>query len=65
MSLRNFHIAFISVATLFFWGFAAWCLLVMGLPEMFKPMGWISIVFGFGMLIYGICFLKKTKSLIL
>jgi hypothetical protein len=65
MSLKNFHIAFITVSTLFFWGFAAWCLLVIGLPDMFKPMGWISVACGFGMLIYGIRFLKKTKALIL
>ena len=65
MSLKNFHIAFVTVATLFFWGFAAWCLLVSLLPDMFLPMGWISLVCGFVMLIYGIKFLKKTKAMIL
>lgn len=65
MSLRIFHIAFITISTLFFWGLAAWCLLVVGLPEMFKFMGWISIVCGFAMLIYGIRFFKKTKALVL
>ncbi len=65
MSLRTFHIAFITVSTLFFWGFAAWCLLVTGLPEMFVAMGWASAVCGLGMLVYGIRFLKKTKALVL
>ncbi len=65
MSLRAFHIAFITISTLFFGGFAAWCLLVTGLPEMFKVMGWGSVVCAFGMLVYGIRFLKKTKTLVL
>ena len=65
MSLKSFHITFITVSTLFFWGFAAWCLLLAGLPQMFVIMGWISVAFGFGMIYYGIRFLKKTKSLVL
>lgn len=65
MSLKHFHIAFITVSTFFFWGLAAWCLLVTGLPETFQLMGWISLLCGFAMLIYGIRFLKKTKALIL
>jgi len=65
MSLKHFHIAFVTISMLFFWGFAAWCLLLVGLPEMFKPMGWISVALGFVMLIYGIRFLKKTKALVL
>ena len=65
MSLKHFHIAFITVSTLFFWGFAAWCMLVSRLPEMFLSMGWISLVCGFVMLTYGIKFMKKTKALIL
>jgi hypothetical protein len=64
MSLKNFHIAFIAVTVLFFSGFAAWCLLVPGLPTMFVAMGWGSIAFGVGMLIYGIRFLKKAGTII-
>lgn len=65
MSLKHFHIGFITISTLFFWGFAAWCLLMTGLPEMFEFMGWVSLACGFGMLVYGIRFLKKTKALVL
>ncbi|NLT70722.1 MAG: hypothetical protein GXX91_08505 [Verrucomicrobiaceae bacterium] len=65
MSLRTFHIAFITVSTFFFGGFAAWCLLVTGLPGMFKVMGWGSALCGVAMLVYGIRFLKKTKTLVL
>lgn len=63
MSLKNFHIAFITVCTLFFAGLGAWCLLTDMLPEYLRVMGWLSIVCGVLMLIYGIRFLKKTKYL--
>lgn len=64
MSLKNFHIAFVTVCTLFFAGLGAWCLLMEGLPAMFAPMGWLSLACGVAMLIYGIRFLKKTRQLI-
>lgn len=64
MSLKHFHIAFITVTVFFFLGFAAWCLLIPGLPGMFQVMGWLSITFGIGMLAYGVSFLKKTRSII-
>ncbi len=64
MSLKHFHIAFIAVSALFFVGFAAWCLLVPGLPDMFYWMGWISLFCGAAILIYGAKFLKKIKTLI-
>jgi len=64
MSLKNFHIAFVSITVLFFSGLAAWCLLVNGLPDLYRIMGWISVVCAVGMLVYGILFLKKTRNLI-
>jgi hypothetical protein len=64
MSLKHFHIAFITVCTLFFAGLGAWCLLMDGLPAMFALMGWLSLGCGVAMLIYGIRFLKKTRTLI-
>lgn len=64
MSLKHFHIAFIAVTVLFFSGFAAWCLLVPGLPKMYLVLGWGSIVCAVGMLIYGIRFFKKAASII-
>lgn len=64
MSLKNFHIAFIIIVVFSAWGFAAWCLLFPELPSMFQIMGWTSLVGGFAALIYGIRFLKKSKSVI-
>jgi len=65
MSLKHFHIAFITVCTLFFAGLGAWCLLVEALPGMYRAMGWISLLCGAALLFYGVRFLKKTKSLVL
>lgn len=65
MSLKNFHIAFITICVLFTGGFSAWCLLVPGLPSMFVTMGWISAAGGLFLLIYGIRFLKKAKNVII
>ena len=64
MSLKHFHIAFITIVVLGSWLFGAWCLLSRGLPPMFTIMGWASIVGGFGLLIYGIRFLKKIRNVI-
>ena len=64
MSLKHFHIAFVTITVLFFAGLAAWCLLVTGLPEMYRIMGWISAVCAVGMFVYGILFLKKVRTLI-
>ncbi len=65
MSLKNFHIAFITVSVLFFGGLGAWCLLVDGLPQGLRAMGWISLLCGVAMLVYGLRFLKKMKHLVL
>ena len=64
MSLKKFHIAFIIVCLIFTWGFAAWWLFIPGLPGMFTAMGWISAFGGLLLFIYGIRFLKKSKSVI-
>lgn len=64
MSLKNFHIAFITITVLSAWAFAAWCLLFPDLPFRFEVMGWGSLLGGIGLLVYGIRFLKKTKDVI-
>jgi len=64
MSLKLFHIAFITICLLSAWGFAAWCLLRGGLPAMFEVMGWLSAVGGLLLLVYGIRFLRKSKNVI-
>ena len=64
MSLKHFHIAFITVCTLFFAGLGAWCLLMDGLPPMFVVMGWLSLACGAAMLVYGVRFLKKVRRIV-
>ena len=64
MSLKYFHIGFIGFCTVFSLGFGAWCLLANGLPSMFNVMGWLSVIGGVSLLIYGIRFLKKSKDVI-
>lgn len=64
MSLKHFHIGFITISVLSAAGFAAWCLLTPNLPGMFEVMGWLSVIGAIGLLIYGIRFYKKAKSVI-
>ena len=65
MSLKLFHVPFVVICVLFAWGFGAWCLLLPGLPEMFQWMGWASVAGGAVLLVYGVRFLKKMKSVII
>ncbi len=64
MSLKHFHIAFVTICTLFFGGLGAWCLLFEGLPFGIRVMGWISLVCAVVMLVYGIRFFKKIRTLV-
>jgi len=64
MSLKHFHVAFVTVCTFFFSVLGAWCLLVDALPDMYRIMGWLSLACGVAMVVYGIRFLRKTRTLI-
>ncbi len=63
MSLKNFHIAFITVCTLFFGGLGALCLMLDDLPGMLRVLGWVSVACGLVMFVYGLRFLKKIRTL--
>lgn len=65
MSLKLFHILFILISGLTTLLFGLWAVLVNGLPDGFKLMGWISLSGTFLLVIYGIRFLKKSKSIII
>jgi hypothetical protein len=65
MSLKYFHIIFIVLSVLTTGGFGLWALLVNGLPDGFKLMGIVSLLGGVSLFIYGIKFLKKSKSIII
>ncbi len=64
MSLKHFHIAFISICTLTAWGFGAWTFLTMGLPDSFRILGGLSVLGGIALLIYGVKFYHKAKNII-
>jgi hypothetical protein len=66
MSLKAFHIVFISAAVLLAFGFGAWLLKAYFSAE---GRGWdlafgaLSVLSGVGLIIYEYYFLKKTKNL--
>ena len=61
MSLKAFHIFFILVSILFCGAMSAWAF-VTGASD---GLGWGSAVASLGMLIYGIGFIRKAKSIII
>ncbi len=65
MSLKHFHLAFIVLSVVITIGFGLWAVLVQGLPAGFDTMGWISLAGGVALAIYGIRFLRKSKSIII
>ncbi len=65
MSLKAFHVFFITISVLLCLGFGAWCL---GSEYAHGKMaytvaGIVSFVLGIVLVIYEITFLKKTKDL--
>jgi len=64
MSIKRIHLAFIAFCSLFALGFSAWCLLIPGMPGTITAMGWISLVGGVTLVVYGVRFYRKAKSVI-
>ena len=65
MSLRGFHIVFISLVTLFFAGFAAYGFIwgVYQDAQFWNLVSWVSVVTAIVVPIYGAYFISKAKSL--
>jgi hypothetical protein len=61
MSLKWFHIIFVTLAVLTCWGFAAWCLLVQGSGG-YIVMGIVSALLGAALVVYGVKFWQKLKQ---
>ena len=61
MSLRNFHIVFISLSILFSFAYASWALFFhpTDIHENYFWTGIFAFTVGLGLVIYGINFLKK------
>ena len=59
MSLKFFHIFFISISVLLSFGFGAWLLL--STPGGSALAAALSILAGIGLIGYGVYFLRKTR----
>ncbi|MDF1754431.1 MAG: hypothetical protein P1U89_16725 [Verrucomicrobiales bacterium] len=65
MSLKHFHLLFIVLSILITLGFGLWAVLLNGLPSGFKAMGGFSLFLSVILIVYGIRFLRKSKSIII
>jgi len=64
MSLKAFHIAFISLSSLLAFGFGLWSFLDSSARgnTLYSGLGVFSLVAGAGLILYGIRFLRKLKD---
>ena len=65
MSLRAFHIVFVTVCTLLFGFLAAWGLLTRDRTPLTVGLAVVGIAGVLGMPVYGVCFYRKAKKLVL
>jgi hypothetical protein len=65
MSLKGFHIVFVTVSTLLFVFLALWAFWYVEETSMgTKAVGAIGVVFATVMPIYGVCFYKKASKIL-
>lgn len=66
MSLRGFHILFITVATLFCAFFAFWAFFLSGAnhDKMIDVLGWVCATGVIAFPVYGIYFYRKAKNIL-
>ena len=64
MSLKSFHVFFISVSVLLCIGFGAWCLTAEGVRGQagYTALGLASLVVAVGLIVYEIMFLRKFRN---
>ncbi len=66
MSLKGFHIFFISIAVLFCLGFSAWAFYGAGnWTQQMRTPGIVTAVLGLVVFAYGVWFVKKKAALII
>lgn len=64
MSLRAFHIVFVTVSTLLFAFLALWGLKFAEKPDaVIHVLGWAGVIGCLVMPVYGVCFYRKAKTL--
>lgn len=66
MSLRAFHIVFVTVSTLLFAFLALWAFVLAPEPSaVTTALGVIGILGTLGMPVYGVCFYRKARNILL
>lgn len=66
MSLKGFHIVFVTLSTLLCVFLALWSFMWAGEPSMMnRVLGVIGVVGALGMPVYGVCFYRKACKLLL
>ena len=66
MSLRSFHIVFVTVTTLMFVFLAVWAFMLADNRDSIVTMlGILGVVGTLGMPVYGVCFYKKARNILL
>ncbi len=65
MSLRSFHLFFISIASILAFFFGAWGLRYSQTLEhsAYFTAGLFSLAIGFGLIVYGVLFWQKTRDI--
>ncbi|MDA0322051.1 MAG: hypothetical protein O2923_04960 [Verrucomicrobia bacterium] len=64
MNLKNFHIFFIVIATLFCLGFGSWCTGdTYPAAKGFEPLGYLSFAGALALVVYGAVYFKKLHLL--
>ena len=65
MSLKAFHVVFISLSVLLCWGFAVWCLAsqVTRGNAAYHTVGPVALLCGIGLIVYGVKFRHKMRRL--
>ena len=67
MSIKGFHLIFITIAALFCGGFGVWALFFESAESAgaaIKAFGVVTLIASVALVIYGIYFYRKSKSLI-
>ena len=64
MSLKGFHVVFVTASALLAFGFAAWCVAAVAEPGALRlAAGAASVLAGLGLVAYEAWFLKKMRGL--
>lgn len=65
MSIRGFHIIFITISTMLFLGIASWIFMLSGMPSGIAKyaFGGGALFIALSLVIYGFFFYKKIKNL--